>query len=51
MYPLTLDTFPPEVISDMVAFTSDAVADAVEQFGDGSIELLCALAVWEEWAV
>jgi hypothetical protein len=57
MYPLTLDTFPPKVISDMVAYTSDRVADASKATEDPEadihdfVELLDAVAQWEEWAV
>jgi hypothetical protein len=57
MYPLTLETFPPEVISDMVAYTSDQVADASKAIEvtptdiRDFVELLDAVAQWEEWAV
>jgi hypothetical protein len=57
MYPLTLDTFPPKVVSDMVAYTSDRVADASKATEGPEadihdfVELLDAVAQWEEWAV
>jgi hypothetical protein len=33
MYPLTLETFPPEVVQDMRTHTSEALRDASEALG------------------